>query len=236
VQQRTESLAITIKKLEEEVRERKRLETEVLRIGELERHRIGRDLHDSLGQMLGGISFLSRVLHSRLSAKNMLEASDAAKIEAVAMDSIKLTRSLAKGLNPLVQRSDSLMIAMKDMAWNTENMFAVHCTFECEEPVLVDDYIIAAHIYRITQEAVTNAVRHGKASNIQLALTRSDDSILMTVKDDGVGLPDEIPESSGIGFRTMRYRAESIRASLKIEPNHDGGTIVSCHIPARSIQ
>jgi PAS domain S-box-containing protein len=236
VQQRTESLAITINQLQEEVRERRKLETEVLRIGELERQRIGQDLHDSLGQMLGGISFLSRVLHGRLSTKNIPEASDAAEIETIAMDSIKLTRSLAKGLNPLAQRPDSLMIAMKDLAWNTENMFAIRCIFECEEPVLVDDYIVAAHTYRIAQEAVANAVRHGKAGNIRILLTRPDDGILMTIKDDGVGLPDEIPESSGIGFRTMRYRAESIQASLKIELNPDGGTIVSCHIPVRSTQ
>ena len=236
VQQRTESLAITINQLQEEVQERKRLENEVLRIGELERQRIGRDLHDSLGQMLGGVSFLSRVLSGRLAARNLPEADDATKIETVAMESIKLTRSLAKGLNPIAKSPDSLMVAMKDLAWNTESMFAMRCSFECEEPVMIDNYIVAAHTYRIAQEAVANAVRHGRAKNVHIALGRSDGEIIMTVRDDGVGLPEEVSKTSGIGFRTMKYRADSIQAELTIKPNPNGGTIVSCNIPIRSIQ
>ena len=236
VQQRTESLAASINQLQEEVRERERLETEVLRIGELERQRIGQDLHDSLGQMLGGISFLSRVLHHKLSAQNMTEAADAAKIETVAMDSIKLTRALAKGLNPIAKSPDSLMIALKEMAANTEHMFPIKCTFECEEPVLINNDVVAAHIYRLVQEAVTNAIRHGKAGNIKLVLTRDDDNVTLTVKDNGVGLPEKLPDSVGIGFRTMKYRAESIQASLNIDKNPTGGTIVSCIVPIRSLQ
>jgi signal transduction histidine kinase len=166
----------------------------------------------------------------------MTEAADAAKIETVAMDSIKLTRALAKGLNPIPKNPDSLMIALKEMAANTEHMFPIKCTFECEEPVLIGNDVAAAHIYRLVQEAVTNAIRHGKAESIKLILTRNDDNITLTIKDNGVGLPNKLPPSIGIGFRTMKYRAESIQGSLTIDKNPTGGTIVSCVVPIRSIQ
>ena len=231
VKDRTKELSQTIDTLQEEVLERTRLEQEVLRIGELERHRIGRDLHDSLGQMLSGISCLTQVLHRKLESKSIDEATDAARIESIAVDSIKLTRSIAKGLNPIEQSPDGLMIAMREMASNTENMFAVNCHLDCSEPVLLDDHVVATHIHRIAQEAVTNAVRHGQAKNIRVALAASDGHILLTVSDDGLGMPENITTSSGIGLRTMRYRAESIQASLNIGQSPTGETIISCKVP-----
>ncbi len=231
VKERTKELSQTIDTLQEEVRERTRLEQEVLRIGELERHRIGRDLHDSLGQMLSGISCLTQVLHRKLESKSIDEATDAARIESIAVDSIKLTRSIAKGLNPIEQSPDGLMIAMREMASNTENMFAVNCLFDCSEPVLLGDHVVATHIHRIAQEAVTNAVRHGQAKNIRVALAASDGHVLLTVSDDGLGMPENITTSSGIGLRTMRYRAESIQASLNIGQSPTGETIISCKVP-----
>jgi PAS domain S-box-containing protein len=232
VQERTRDLLRAVETLEEEVRTRRRLEAEVLRISEFEKKRIGQDIHDSIGQMLCGISCLSRALSQKLAGKNMDEAKDAAGIESVALDSLEQMRLIARGLSPLAEKPDSLMMALKELASYTEAVLRTGCTVECDEAVPIEDAVIATQVYRIAQEAVTNAVRHGKARNITLGLTFSHNRVVLTVKDDGVGIPEEASESLGMGFRTMRHRAEAIRASLDIRRSPEGGTIVRCCVRA----
>ncbi len=236
VRKRTEELAHTVAVLEEEVRERRRLELEVLRIGELERHRVGRDLHDGLGQTLTGIACLGKVLHRKLAAKAPDESEDAAKIESIALKALNSARFLASGLSPIEQRSDGLMAALKELSLNVTGIFSITCTFKCDDPVLVDNLTVAQQLYRIAQEAITNAAKHGKASSITLRLEGSHGGMLMTVTDDGIGLPDELPTRSGIGLQTMRYRADSIGAEFSVEGGPTGGTSVSCRVPMERLQ
>ncbi len=236
VQQRTEELAHSVRSLEEEVQIRRQLEAEVQQISEFERKRIGRDLHDGLGQMLSGISCLSELLSRRLKDKDMDEAKEAAKIERTAIDSLKLTRSLVRGLSPLPERPDGLMMALQDLASYTESMFEIRCVFECNEAVPLNDHIIATQLFRIAQEAVTNATRHGMARNIALGLSQSDNQLVMTVTDDGIGIPKEAPEVRGLGLRTMQYRAASISARLDVAQGPERGTVVRCCVPVGKLQ
>lgn len=211
-----------------DITERKRLETEIVRIIETEKRHIGSDLHDSLGQTLGGISCLSQVLHQKLSAKQLAEAEDAAKIEMLVSNSVGLTRSLARGLNPVGLQPGGLMVAIRELAANVESVFGVKCKFNCAEPVLLSDDIAAVHLYRIAQEATNNAVRHGKAKKITIELSSDNGAVTMSVEDNGVGLPEDPYGKEGLGLRIMKYRAGTIGASISVSGRPNGGTAVVC--------
>jgi signal transduction histidine kinase len=213
-----------------DITERKNLEAEVLGISETERERIGQDLHDSLSQTLSGISCLSQVLHNKLAAKSMAEAEEAKRIELLIADSVKLTHSLAKGLIPVGVEPESLMAALKELASNMESMFNICCAFRCEQPVLVEDKTVATHLYRIAQEAINNALRHGQAHNVIISLTLSNGDVVLSVEDDGRGLPEDRTESAGMGLRIMDYRARTMGASLSLQPGRQGGTCLICRL------
>lgn len=210
---------------------RKRLEEAVLEVSEQEKQRIGQDLHDSLGQTLSGLACLSQVLRRKLTGRSLPEADDAARIESILSDAVNLTRSLARGLNPVGSEPGSLMIAMAELASTMEEMFGVRCVFRCDRPVPVADVAVAQHLYRIAQEAANNAVRHGKAKHVALELTEADSAIVLTVWDDGVGLPDGAEEGGGMGLRIMRHRADTVGAHLTVCRRPEGGTAVTCRAP-----
>ncbi len=213
------------------ITEQKRLETAVLRASEMEKERIGQDLHDSLGQTLSGAACLSQVLHQKLAGKSLPEAEEAARIGSILSDSVNLTRSLARGLIPVGLEPGSLMTAMRELAANMEEMFAARCVFQCDRPVLVEDSATAGHLYRIAQEAANNALRHGKAKQVVLELAESPGDIVLSIRDDGVGLPDSAGEGGGMGLRIMEYRAEMIGGHLTVGRRPEGGTLVTCRLP-----
>ena len=217
-----------------DITERKRLETEIVRISETEKRHIGSDLHDSLGQTLGGIACLSQVLHHKLLEKKLTEAEDAAKIEMLVSNSVGLTRSLARGLNPVELEPAGLMVAIRELAGNVESMFGVECSFRCTKPVLVPDNMMAVHLYRIAQEAANNAVRHGKAKAVTITLSSDNGAVTMSVEDNGIGLPEGPYKGDGLGLRIMKYRADTIGASISVTRRPTGGTIVVCkQVPLR---
>ena len=211
-----------------EITDRKRLESEVLKIAEDERQRFGRDLHDGLGQTLSGISCLSEVLHARLAAKSLPEADDAKRIESLVIDSIKLARSLVRGLNPVAPEPEGLMDGLKELASNMENIFGIKCVCHCPRPVLVEDSFAAAHLYRIAQEAAHNAVRHGKAQQIIINLSRFESGIALSIEDNGSGIPEDLTQTTGVGINIMKYRASAIGARFSIRRRQGGGTSVAC--------
>jgi two-component system sensor kinase FixL len=213
------------------ITERKELEKEVLEISEVERQRIGHDLHDTVGQNLTGAAFLSKVLGESLAAKRASEAAHAAKIEELLNQAIAQTRSVARGLSPVRMDADGLIPAMMELASSIEKVYGIRCTVNYTESVCPTDNVVATHLYRITQEAVNNAMKHGKAKNVHIALLGDDhSSIRLTIRDDGVGLPQDVDETKGIGMRIMRYRAGMIGASLQVQPHPDGGTVVECSL------
>ena len=217
--------------LAQEAARRVRLEREMLEASEREQRRIGQDLHDGLCQHLTGTALASQVLVERLPAGGPVQG-EARKIVELIEGGITLARGIAKGLYPIAMQNDGLMQALEDFTTNTSDLFGIHCRFECNLPVLVDNPSTAAHLYRIAQEAVSNAVRHGRATEIEIALEESDSGIRLSVSDNGAGLPDPLPSHDGMGLRTMADRARSIGGQFAIRPGMLGGAEVICVAPA----
>lgn len=210
-----------------DIDERKHLEQQIIEVSEDEQKRIGQELHDGLGQHLTGIAFLSKVLEQKLAAQSLPEAMDAAEIVKFVNQGVSKTRTLARGLFPVELEANGLMSALEQLAANVNKLFGISCTFHCENPVLVHDRITAINLYRIAQEAVNNAAKHGKASNIQIALVAAGDKISLSVTDDGIGFDPKLREKNeGMGCHIMRYRAGMLGASLHIQKAVGSGTEV----------
>ncbi|MEY2428333.1 MAG: hypothetical protein QOJ40_1218 [Verrucomicrobiota bacterium] len=227
VRQRTEALT-------QEMAERARLEKEILEVSEREQRRIGHDLHDSLCQHLTGTALAGQVLGEKLAAKSLPEAADANKLVELVEDGITLARNLARGIFPLEMEADGLMAAFQELALNISNVSKIICVFECDSPVLIRDAATTTHMYRITQEAISNAIRHGKAKRIGISLFERAGQLTLTIEDDGVGLPETWQNGQGLGTRIMAHRATMIGAALAIEPNPTGGTLIKCSLPLAS--
>lgn len=219
--------------------ESKRLERTILEISGREQRRIGQDLHDNLGQHLTGIAFLSKVQERKLADKSLPEAIEAAKIVHLVNRAIRKTRELARGLVPVLSESNGLMSALQAWAGEVEDLFHIECRFECDDPVLFDDHNISNHLYRIAQEAVHNAIKHGKARNVRITLTAGEDQGALTIRDNGCGIPAIFPSDTGqrhngMGLHIMKYRAGMIGGALHVEPIRGGGTSVTCIFPRRN--
>jgi hypothetical protein len=214
-----------------DVTERKRLEQEVLRISEMEQRRIGQDLHDGVCQHLAGIEMKCQVLEENLQAKAQAHAAQAGQIAGHVREVIAQIRSLARGLSPVVLESEGLMSAFRGLAEDTQRLFDVRCRFVNGGPVLLHDHTAATHLYRIAQEAVTNAIKHGKATSIEINLSATADEIILLIKDNGAGLTRRPGDGQGMGLRIMQYRAGMIGATVVLQPQQPGGAVVLCSLP-----
>ncbi len=229
VETRTAELTETNKKLLLEIEGRKHLEKEILNISEREHKRIGQELHDSIGQQFTGIAFLTKVLEQKLTGKLPDEATEAAEIKKLVNQAMDQTRSLARGLHPVDLDAGSLTSALQELSATTENLFGIRCTFKYDRPIQIDDTEVATHLYRITQEAITNAIKHGKTKNIKIELGQKRDKSVLTVENDGLDFPKEFrARGTGMGLQIMDHRADIIGASLDIHKAPEGGTIVTC--------
>lgn len=224
VRQRTTALT-------EEMAERMRLEREVLDIGDRERRRIGRDLHDSLGQHLTGTALAGQVLEERLGARGMPEAGDAARIVSMVEQAIEVTRRLSHGLDPVEFEGGGLAYGLRELAAQTTALGGVLCDCETSTDVAIQEIGIATQLYRIAQEAVANAVKHGHARRITLRLDDDPGLVRLTVRDDGVGIPDRGARGNGMGLRVMAHRAAVSGGRFDIRREPSGGTVVTCEMP-----
>ncbi|GMV93541.1 MAG: hypothetical protein AMXMBFR82_33190 [Candidatus Hydrogenedentota bacterium] len=213
-----------------DVTERKLLEKQVLEISAREQIRIGQDLHDRLGQLLTGLGFKAQSLADRLGERGVGEAEAAERLVGLVSESIALTRSLSKGLQPVEVGADGLMTALEELALQARDLYGVHAEFLCEEPVLVEDNSMATHLYRIAQEAVNNAAKHGTPGSIEIRLTSDDGSLSLSVEDDGIGLDPSEQPNGGLGMNIMAYRASVIDGKLELRPRPGGGTMVLCNV------
>ncbi len=126
-----------------------------------------------------------------------------------------------------------LIAALTELSASIRSMFSITCRFECQHRVLVRDHETAVHLYRIAQEAIHNAITHGKASEIVTSLSRAPEGIVLTVKDNGRGISRFSTGSDGMGFENMSYRARAIGAQLQFAPRDRGGTIMNCILSQR---
>jgi signal transduction histidine kinase len=210
--------------------ERKRLEKEILEISEREQRRIGQDLHDGLCQHLAGVEMLSQVLAMKLAPRAKAEAGRATDIAKSVREAISQTRLLARGLSPVTLESEGLMAALTELALNTEKLFGVNCRFDCPEVVKFDNHAAATHLFRIAQEAVSNAIKHGKAKTVSLRLRDESGQIHLRIGDDGKGFSAK-PNSKGMGLRIMQSRISMVGGTLTIERLTPTGTAVNVSAP-----
>jgi signal transduction histidine kinase len=212
-------------KLYAELTERKRLEKEILDVTDREQRRIGMDIHDSLCQHLTGTALAEQFLAEKLSARGAQEVEDADRVIELLEEAISMARNLAAGLYPIETEGEGLLTALGDLAGVISRQFKVNCQFASEEQVLVQGSSVSMQLYRIVQEAVQNAIRHGKARNIDIRLDREGEDIQLSVTDDGIGLGEGIPASQGMGLRNMKYRASMVGGNLTLESGAQGAVV-----------
>jgi len=216
---------------ERDITERRRLEKEILDITEKERALIGQELHDGMGQMLTGIAVKCKGLALGLKGKSSEGMKDALKISNLANKAIAQTRDLARMLYPVDIETGGLVSALKTLASNAEKTMGVTCRFRCGKSVSVKNLVEAKQIYRIVQEAITNAIKHGKANNINIKLRFIKGGTVLSVKNNGLDFPKLPPKSKGMGLKIMKYRTDLIGGSLDIRKGDKGGTVVTCIFP-----
>jgi len=231
VRERTRELAATNAELEAEIAERRRLEHAIIEVAEHEQMRIGQELHDGLGQQLTAVAFLAEVLARKLSALAIPETADAARIERLVSAAVSQARQLARGLAPVDLDAEGLMAALENLAATVRDVFGIDCHFHCADPVPVHDSAAAINLYRIAQEAVTNAVKHSGARHVLIELARTDGLLRLAVSDDGRGLDGARSGGDGLGLRIMRHRARVIGASLALESTAGAGLTVRLTVP-----
>jgi PAS domain S-box-containing protein len=211
-----------------EATERAQLERQLIESTEREQRRIGRDLHDGLGQHLTALEMMNHALIGQL-------RDEAPKLEPLANEIsrhirqiITQTRQLSHGLCPVALTADGLMNALSELAELTRTGGKTACEFACPDPVLLDDLKVATQLYRIAQEAIGNALRHSGATHIRIGLARAGARLELTVEDDGKGLPPDFAGKRGLGLSTMHYRARLIGANLDMASVPGDGVRFCC--------
>ena len=223
----------------EDIRERKQAEEalrqlhrEIANLSTMEQRRLGRDLHDNLGQQLTGMALLTKSLQQKLKVESPAEAAKASKLLSLVNEAQGQVRALMKGLLPVGLDAAGLMSALEELAVRSTEIFRIPCQFQCRAPVSIEDNNIATQLFHIAQEAISNAARHGNPRKIIVVLNAKDGAgLTLQVRDDGKGLPSENQRPAGMGLRIMRYRAEVIGADLAIESRRGRGATVTCILP-----
>ena len=223
--------------LEEESTLRRRLEFEILRVSEEEQRRIGSELHDGLCQHLTAALLHCKALENRLADEHLPQSVPASRLRAIIEESIGMAYDASKGLCPLDLNPGSLAIALERLAQQTHELTGLACATHTEGPVAILDPQQALHLFRIAQEAVTNAVKHANCREIQIELASAADALTLRVEDDGIGLrPGPDRGVGGLGLQLMRYRADATGGDLTIDHPVSGGTVVTCRVPIQHQQ
>ena len=212
--------------------ERERLQRELLDISEREQRRIAQDLHDGLCQQLIGVSFLAAALQSRLALRHDPEAPALQQIVDTLRASASDARALSHGLHPVASAPRSLMKALGNFADTTGRMFGITCRFICPRPILLRQQSTASNLYRIAQEAVGNAVKHGASTRVTIRLRRAGRGHLaLEIRDNGAGISLRAAANKGMGLQIMGCRAGLCGGTLEIRKSAPRGTLVTCRVP-----
>ncbi|HZF27421.1 MAG TPA: PAS domain S-box protein [Steroidobacteraceae bacterium] len=213
----------------EDVTQRRELEREIIDIANREQRRIGSDLHDGLGQELTGVALMLSGLVGRLRREHPPAAGDAEEIVTLVNSAIDGARALARGVSPVSVERGGLSSALRALASRATDMYGVTVRFRGKVwPQLTLDAAACDHLFRIAQEAVNNAVKHGRAGQILIDLHVTTDTVTLTVRDNGSGLASDAQLSRGMGLKIMHYRASILSGSVVLEPVEGGGLQVVC--------
>jgi len=234
VEQRTADLKAANLKLENVIEERKRLESELLEIAENERRRIGFDLHDDLGQKLTGMALMMKGLERKLANEGNPCVAEAHRIHALTEEIIHHTHNLARQFSSLDVKGDDLSTLLKGLAANVKRLFEVTCNLSIKGVTSEPAQHTTLQLYKIAQEAVSNAIKHGKATQVSIGLVDQAGHLVMTVKNDGLPFSEPSGKSTRMGLRIMHYRANTIGAVLEVKALGKNGTIVTCTLAGKA--
>ena len=214
----------------------RRLERENLRARDQERRRIAHDLHDGVTQLLVGITFKLREVQRGLERGHARAADDLEEAVTLSKRALREVRELSGQVLPRELTQDGLVPALSALAGFIEEVYKTPCTLQAPADFTVADDLTSTYLYRIAQEAVTNAAKHAAASRIEVVLSRDDRALTLQVDDDGVGIGEEIVERNfaapeGLGLRSLQHRARVLGATLAVERRPQGGTTVRLHLP-----
>ncbi|MDE3068646.1 MAG: PAS domain S-box protein [Verrucomicrobiota bacterium] len=232
VLKRTAELRRVNAALRREARDRRRLQHELLEISEREQRRIGRDIHDGLGQQLTGVAMLADLLQEELKQKSLPEAAAARRLEELVREAQVYSHKLVCGLYPVTADPHGLMNSLQQLAETVTSLHRVDCRFNCSPAVRLHDNVKATHLFRIAQEAVNNAIRHGRCRQINLLLSVQNGFLRLEIRNDGrrwFAQPQR--RTDGMGLQTMKFRSEAMGGTLDIRPVNPHGTSIACLVP-----
>lgn len=226
--------ALRLETLQGEVNDRRKLEAEVLASVERERQRLGRELHDGLSQLLTAAKFRLSLMERKLERQIALDVSELRSVEQEMNQAMEEARAMSHGLNPLHLVGQGLGTALQQLAQNVVEAHSLRCECNLETPIAIADHEVALHLYRIAQEATQNAVRHAHCRQIWIRLEDLGEFLALRVLDDGIGCR-QLSQSSGMGLQNMQARAQAIGGWLDIQLRREGGTVVTCAWPAKTV-
>lgn len=212
--------------------ELRHLEQALVSVAEEQAHTIGQELHDNVGQQIAAIGYQARVLEKKISNsasgdKNL--AMLASSIASQTQTAVIHIKQLAQGLLPFELEANGLIQALQTLATRISTTYNIECDFSGNNINIINDNSTALNLYRITQEAANNAIRHGKAKHLTISLTSDEKTLCLSICDDGcgfTGIDTDHPSTPGMGIKIMQYRAKELGAKLEILARKEGGTEV----------
>lgn len=216
--------------MKREIERRQRLESMVSEVSEREQRRIGQDLHDGLSQLLAGALLLARRLQKRTAGKGALEEDYSNQIEDYLEKSVRFTRDLIRGMTPISIEHQGLDKALDEFALNINKLYGIECLCHHNSDINLDDTNTKTNVFRIVQESVNNAIKHGEANRITINTSKQDKYYRIEISDDGNGFDQSIP-GKGMGLHIMRYRASLFDGKVLVKSEIGEGTSVICFIP-----
>ncbi|MDZ7691068.1 MAG: PAS domain S-box protein [Balneolaceae bacterium] len=221
-----------------DISERRRLENEILQISEEERRRVGRELHDGLGQMLTVCGLIAQNLARKLKANELPCAKEVREIADIIKEADQQARTLAHGLVHMELEEEGFRVALEQLCQRARRLFNIECNQQLEQGIDINDKTASLHLYRIVQEAISNAVKHGKADNVNVQMGVNGGYLQLKVVDDGIGFsnPKNREKLKGIGLNTMNYRAHLLGGYINMEESEEGHTMMDCRIPLQEFE
>jgi signal transduction histidine kinase len=217
--------------LRKEIDERKGTEHAILEMLDEQRRQIAYELHDGLAQALTGMAFKAKLLHEDLQTIAPEHAATMGDMERHLNEAVGQTRNLARGLDPVEVEANELIAALRKLAADTESTFRICCDLKSNAQKLAVEPEIGRHLYRIAQQAIDNAIRHGAARRISMELHKTGRDLSVIIKDDGIGFEAGAQPNVGLGLRIMRFRSDLVGGRVKISSTPGAGTCVECIVP-----
>lgn len=215
----------------QDVSHRREVERELAGLTEPERQRIGHELNESLGQMLSGMGLITEDVVRKLEEEGVETVSEVARLSRLLKEADEQVRTVTDRLVPVNLEANEFGSALEELALKTEGEHGVECSVAVDGDGRLADNTVATHLYRIAEEAITNAIEHGRAGHVRIRLHLGDQKVRMRIEDDGTGFDETVENVRRMGMRTMEYRARLVGATLSVRSGKNEGTCVTCTLP-----